>query len=350
MAVAAGHAAQLEIRYLPDPLMSPVWMMGFSGVDLFFVISGFVMVHVTGPRGRPSERISGHFLLARLTRIFPPYWLYTLLALAGVLLIPSLGDGRIEAGPLIRSVLLIPDWTQPFLPVGWTLIHELYFYIVFAAFLFAPRSVLPALLILWLSLTTTGYLGGLNHGGPLLHLLVHPLTTEFVLGALIGLYGLRGGRIAGLVTVTAGITLFAGAVLLLQPVGIADLPGNWMRVAVQGVPAALLLYGAVTLERSGLTVPRALVSLGDWSYSMYLGHGLILAGGIAMWPRIVPNVGAVDNLFMLTAGLTACVAAAALSYRLFERPVLNLAYRLRDRLYRDRENAGPPAGYGGRIW
>ena len=61
----------------------------FGGVDLFFVISGFVMVYITwgAPRGQGS--IIGRFVYARATRVYPAYWLYTVLALAAYMIIPG---------------------------------------------------------------------------------------------------------------------------------------------------------------------------------------------------------------------------------------------------------------------
>ena len=117
-----------------------------SGVDLFFVISGFVMVTITGNQFQRAGFVR-EFLFHRITRIYPLYWLFTLLALAVLLARPDMLKRSFEAQELVRSVLLLPQDGLPLLMVGWTLIHEMYFYIVFSLLLVSERRVLLLLLL-----------------------------------------------------------------------------------------------------------------------------------------------------------------------------------------------------------
>ena len=117
----------------------PAWfLVGISGVDLFFTISGFVMVVVT--RGK-FQRVGemGRFLYNRLTRVYPMYWTYTLVSLAAFTI---LGSTALTEDNLFRSLLLIPQNKMPLLSVGWTLIHEVYFYLAFTLLLWAPERQL----------------------------------------------------------------------------------------------------------------------------------------------------------------------------------------------------------------
>ena len=115
--------------------------LGQFGVDVFFVISGFIMWTVSRDEASPAG-----FLLRRIVRIAPLYWLATLAAAlvtteGGV----TLGLGA-PAGDLAKALFFIPaysarspDVVEPILSVGWTLNLEMAFYALFAASLAAPR-------------------------------------------------------------------------------------------------------------------------------------------------------------------------------------------------------------------
>ncbi|MDB5937705.1 MAG: acyltransferase, partial [Polaromonas sp.] len=117
------------------------WSAGAIGVDIFFVISGFVMAMSTArlPAGNQTNwQAAWIFMKRRLLRIAPLYWFYTLLKAALVLILPSLAlRSSIDMQHLLASMLFIPalsPWglVQPTLPVGWTLNFEMLFYVVFA--------------------------------------------------------------------------------------------------------------------------------------------------------------------------------------------------------------------------
>ena len=135
---------------------------GFAGVDMFFVISGFIMVYVT-QNAAHGKFSSLDFLIARLARIYPLWWFYC----ACFLVIIFAGTGQLTpasysiaaeetAGFLVRSFLLWPQEKLPYIVVGWTLIHELYFYVVFAGFLLAPRAWMPVLAGVWCVVLSIG--------------------------------------------------------------------------------------------------------------------------------------------------------------------------------------------------
>ena len=168
---------------------------GYAGVDLFFVISGFIMVYITYDLNR-DLRSAADFIFARATRIFPVWWFFALVALITLTLsntvlpggkgIAAVAHGQPFIPYLLKSLALIPQSAFPILNVGWTLIHEMYFYIVFALILFAPRSWWPALLLIWGGAIVAGSLMGLS--GPftvdMLSLVFHPMTMEFITTAM----------------------------------------------------------------------------------------------------------------------------------------------------------------------
>ena len=266
--VAILHAAGFERLMLQEagsdeaPLLNGLFLNGYGGVDLFFVISGFIMVWVTRT-SRPSPGTSLSFLFARTTRVYPVWWfaagLMTLYALnlQGAVASP----GSLEAEPetyslgyLVRSFLLLPQPDYPILSVGWTLIHEIYFYVVFAALLLLPRAFLPLGLLVWGAIViAASFLMPLPATAEnLLVLAVHPMTMEFILGAVIGLL------------VTSGVSWRGGSIMVIAAIwftaalclqGTADeFALKWGRVLMFGFPCAALVYGAATLDIQRRTV------------------------------------------------------------------------------------------------
>jgi len=132
-----------------------IWDSGGSGVDLFFVISGFVMVYVTRNHV-PSIGATRSFLWARITRIYPIWWIFALIMPVYFLWaynIPGPPDRLADVDHhwiyVLKSLALLPQSTAPVLGLGWTLIHEMHFYLVFSVLLLFKRQYLPWLLGLW---------------------------------------------------------------------------------------------------------------------------------------------------------------------------------------------------------
>ncbi|MEZ6001910.1 acyltransferase family protein [Hyphomonas sp.] len=261
--VVLMHLRVLEAKSIADNGLSEpgiiggLFTNGYAGVDLFFVISGFIMVYVTRNTA-PGARAAIEFLFARITRIYPVWWAFagavTLYMIAAYGLPADNADwanatgGQPAASYLLKSFLLIPQSEFPILNVGWTLIHEVYFYLVFTLLLLAPRGWLPALLAGWAVIVTAGALLGLSshNATNLVTLIFHPMTLEFLLGAAAGL-AVTNGLVwrSGLLTLLATLWLLIAlgyqgeeTVFLLE----------WGRVFWFGLPAALLVYAAAGLD------------------------------------------------------------------------------------------------------
>jgi exopolysaccharide production protein ExoZ len=235
-------------------------------VDIFFVLSGFIMVVVAGKDIGVIQ-----FLWRRAARIYPPYWVVSLVVLAISLVEPAWVNSSIhDPISLWRSFLLVPATTLPLLAVGWTLIHEVYFYLVFAILLALRVPILIGLLGWGSVLLVLAILGGdYLTSFPLGRVWTNPLTAEFMLGAAIGVrYDRKGGSagVMGLATLVAAI-VFVAPILQLAENRYLD---AW-RVVLFGIPAALIIYGLAASEQKAVQKPaRLLVALGDWSYAIYL--------------------------------------------------------------------------------
>lgn len=321
MLVVVMHITQAISMHIHGTGPSHYWADGSAGVDIFFVISGFVMAMSTASipsngLARPSQISAAWvFMRRRLVRIAPLYWFYTLLKVALLLAMPALAArSSVEPGHLAASLLFIPamsPWglVQPTLPVGWTLNFEMLFYAIFAAAiaLGAPRIrfCLAAFGLVFLA-------GYFLPDSTALNFYAQTIVFEFILGVCIAhafLHFRRPGPLAGLAV------LAAGALFMFVP--------GWGhsadRFATWGCAAALIVLGAVWLEPWTVRAPLAsrLSFLGDASYSIYLSHTFVVPAGVQALKRL----GVQDSLAIALAVGLAVVVAGCLSYIWLERPM-----------------------------
>ena len=288
----------------------PHWLA--SGVDIFFVISGFVMVASTSNRAVTARG----FLASRIARVVPIYWLATL---AMVAILAVRGKDLPGIGEVFQSFLFIFYFnervqdTSPILGPGWTLNYEIYFYLVFAALIWLPVAKRIAVMaVLFMVITSLRPLVPSDHA--FLTRMTSPIPLEFVAGMVIGHYRARIMR-APVALGVAAILLGFGALALLDP----PLP----RVAFFAPPAVLIVLGGVILERQfGRRRFGPLGALGDISYSLYLTHPLLLAVFI---PITVPPHLAVPLGALIVA---ASIGIGFATYRWVELPATRAARRL----------------------
>ena len=279
---AVAACAVVVLHAYPDA-HTPIGNAGYgaAGVDLFFVISGFIMANVS------QGRTSGEFLGDRLWRIYPLWWIAVL---PWLFMVPRGGTF------ILSSLTLWPvypgGYYVPVLKVGWTLSFELLFYLGMTLAIATRPIVLMATYALFL-------LGALMTSSPLLHFVGSPMALEFLLGVLVAKLPKRASL--GLL-IAVGLALFA----FTDP-GLGDVESSlgpqWaLRRALEwGFPAALIVWGALSLEElfrhRAFDVP---VAIGDASYSVYLFHPIVAFGLSFAWPvRLVLAIGAGWAMHML---------------------------------------------------
>ncbi len=288
--------------------------VGACGVDLFFVISGFVLWSACEARPvTPSA-----FLLARARRILPLYWIVTLAVAAAALLAPAalpivLPEGR----HLVLSLLLVPHADPaggpfPLLPTGWTLTYEAFFYLVMALALAAPKD--RRLQLLSGLLLAAALMGFAYHRW--YTLLANPLLLEFLAG--VGLARLWGqGRLARWPR-ALGPGLIAAGIAILAACQLSGLRDDFLRPFVWGPPAVLIVAGALKLQADGRIgsgrLARGLAALGDGSYSLYL----VQAPAIAVFAWLTP---AWPAALRAPLSIVLAVGLGWAVYRLVERPL-----------------------------
>lgn len=309
---------------------------GAAGVDVFFVLSGFIMFVSTDGRGETV----GAFLMRRVARVVPVYWLVTLflalLALAGL---KPIGIMELRPEYLVQSLLFLPfsrgGYIEPLNSVGWTLNYEMFFYAVFAGLLLLPargqRAVAAAGTLIGLIL-----LGLLPVPGLYWAYYTKPILLEFAAGIGLGYAYLRLGtpaagfpvrRMAGAALALA-VLLILGGQAAAYGLGVQPELTGFARPLVWGSAASLIVGAMLLLERGGVILrSRRLLSQGNASYSFYLVHNLILHATskvVAVLP--VSGLGRAGLILLL-----AFVASAALGEVLFRRveAPMNAALRRR---------------------
>ncbi|XYJ86598.1 Peptidoglycan/LPS O-acetylase OafA/YrhL [Cupriavidus necator] len=327
--LALGGADAPALNWLTDNVIK----RGHAGVDVFFVISGFIIAWVAVlARPQPERPLS--FMIRRCCRLAPPYW--TMSAIHALLLNP------VTPAVFAASLAFLPTATghapyygYPALYVGWSLNYELAFYAAFAlGLLLAGRRALLvvlggfALTTLVLPWWRFGALAadpaqGYPFATPWLAMASNPLVLEFLLGCgLAWAYG----RWRHLLTPAIAVGMLAtgcAAFALSLP-----LVGPDFSLAGRGLPAAALLAGAVAAEHAGvLRVPRVLVWLGELSYALYLTHPTVIEGVKRLMPELAPGQTALQLLrFAIDAGLA--LALALLLHRWVELPGIAAGRRL----------------------
>jgi exopolysaccharide production protein ExoZ len=308
LAVAAVHFNQVGV-WLAGGGDAPLALYSLaSGVDLFFVISGFVMVYSSeGLYGRPDA--PWQFMARRLARIVAPYWLATVVAIP-LMQLPFTWD------QFVKSLLFIPypiasGAVVPLFGVGWTLNFEMFFYALFALALFGPRwSVVPAVCTVLVAMVAAGEFG--LSGPAWWQFLSDPIVLEFAMGMMVAVAYRRKVALPFWLR-AALIVAGASAIWLSQE----HMPPSHWRALLWGLPALMILAGAVLgppPAPSRLT--RLAIVLGDASYAMYLLHGLVSAALMRGWSLLhwIPLPAA-----LVLTYLGAIVLSIA-AHRLLERP------------------------------
>ncbi|WP_439883107.1 acyltransferase family protein [Pontibacter sp. MBLB2868] len=320
------HLMMVETKYGNTNLVFQFFHFGEAGVDLFFVISGFIMVLVTSSeQGTKIE--PGRFLYNRFTRIYPTYWFYFLLVLVVWFIKPGWVNSSATTEPdFISSFFLIPNNGMQFVQVAWTLEYEIFFYIIFAIAITLPRPFsLPVVLLTLSALVFTGLVTKTT--SPVAATVTSTVLLEFVAGCLIGYFYLKNQKSSSLyyLALLTGFGLFV--LELLHFSWVSYLPEDLLvvqRELAYGLPAALLVFGATFIEKhKTVKIPNWLLKIGDASYSLYLSHILVLAFIGKLWTLMGMN-NLLPNHFMLVTMLISTVVVGIASHKLVEKPLIFL--------------------------
>lgn len=307
------------------PLIPAANDFGASGVDLFFVISGFVMAHaIARADGAPT---AAAFFRRRVQRIMPLFLIaslfYTVLLVAGGF-VPAISG-------LLNTVTLVPlfdmgAYSVPPLFVGWTLAFEAAFYLLVMAVLATgvkPRRTM----VLALTIAAAGAGMVIHPDWMAARILFNPIMAEFALGVGAHLLWQRGWSGSRALRLLIGLLLAFLGVLAVHPVDIGFTvhfasvvsgDSGLLRAIVWGVPLTLILLGTLDLKRSGGPVRHCLSEIGKASYSLYLVHPFVML--VAQRAGVT---GRTADVYLLVAALVALsILLGLVIHRGIERPLL----------------------------
>lgn len=310
------HAILQMEKLNPDAWITG-YLFGKSGVDLFFVLSGFVMWITTSDK---PQTVSD-FWWKRVRRVVPLYWAVTLAAAAVALVLPQiLKSTQFDVPHILASLAFLPwinpsdpagDMIAPLIVPGWTLNYEMYFYFLFGLCLLVPvRHRILAIALLIGSIFAIANLAPENTAT---RFYGDTVIFEFVAGVILGRIYKTGLSFSAPVVILAVVLGFAA--LLFNDYRGFDMP----RLITIGLPAAVIIFFATAIHVPELKAWRWLRILGDASYSIYLTHIFTLAGSRMVYPRVIDILQS-DTLFVLMMMLMSTLVGLA-SYYLFEIPV-----------------------------
>jgi exopolysaccharide production protein ExoZ len=260
--------------------------VGAAGVDVFFVISGFIIWTVASE----GEATAGVFFWRRLTRVAPAYWAATgaviVIALAWPTLMRQVTLSPAHVALSLVFVQHIDPRGLPFpvLPPGWSLNYEALFYLLVTLTLLAPTALRFRLILA--ALVAVIAFGVLDP--PAYYLGANMMMLQFAAGVWLARRRQLGLRTPPRV----GVALIVTGVALLAAMGLAGLRSDLWRPILWGAPAAMIVAGALALEPvRALAPPKPLLRLGDASYAIYLCHFVAVAAaarlvGVAVWPFV----------------------------------------------------------------
>lgn len=331
MAVALQHTIRDADRYYaryvgenPGFTANPTgWVEVLAaGVDVFFIISGVVMVISTHNR---MDKV-GTFLYRRAARIYPLYWVLTLTYIALLLIAPTLFQQTyIEPVHMTCSLLLVPcvgpdGAAVPYIYAGWTLTYELVFYFLFALSLLVSGRWLRVvtcivLVLLWHSIhyTSLAEIEAIKHS-------TGDVMLEFIFGLLLGHAWLsfKFPRNLALPLILVGSLLL----LLSQQPLLLELP----RFLHWGIPALFIVAGLMCFENRferRNNVLRSLVFIGMASYSLYLFHMFSLRLYYVVLGKL-GILGFIPPVMSIVAGFIFTVIASVIVYLILEKPLHDL--------------------------
>lgn len=313
-------------KYWSEKPFGRIFDFGHAGVEFFFVLSGFIILRAHWI-DLGNRAVALRYILKRLWRIYPIYWLILLTIMPVFFLDKSFGSGhQRDATQILSSIFLLeirwdPDLSADLpLSVSWTLFHEMLFYIIFSSLIVNIRAGL-IILSLWFFSSIYELF---NKSNSILYFYFSPLNVLFLFGMLT-YWTARSAKIK-----TAGPTMMLGMAIFCGA-GIEEvyhpLIGDMGRSMVYGGASALILAGLVQLESAGrLRLWKMFTVLGDASYSIYLTHLPLLSALAKISIRLGLREGAPPKLMFVATAITATSIGVAI-HLVVEKPLLQLSGR-----------------------
>jgi peptidoglycan/LPS O-acetylase OafA/YrhL len=324
--VVLAHTDLIFNQNLNQNFLFKVFTFGGSGVDFFFVLSGFIMFYIHQYDINQPNKL-GSFLFKRFTRIYPLYWVILISKISANIVFGE-ENSLINLGEYVKAFLLLPQdrtiLSENFLGVSWTLSFEIFFYLLFGLLIRLRPKFSLWMIATWLIGVVLQFIGvfRFSEDNIWLQFIFSSYHLEFAFGCLVAYVLTKGKIYNGMPFICVGAFLYTLSAVNYY-YGIFKLSS----VITFGIPSALIVLGCVTVElRKNVDVPNVLLYIGNASYSIYLAHGFFINNLTKIFLKLQPNV--VDNVFLLNVfGIFAAVVATfcgCLVYSYIEKPLFHV--------------------------
>lgn len=310
------------------------FMRGSYVVDFFFTLSGFLLYY----NYRESEnRLSdgAEYIKKRFVRIYPVYWIYTLITVAVVLFIKRrfgcelIYWNDLSLKSIVRSLLCIvtdvKNGKRPVIPTGWTLPYEVFFYLVSLSLILGGKKVFRNVLLIWAAAIVVFQFYRVDN--IYVAFLFDRLFLEFIAGVGLAALVKNGKHVSkaqALLILTAGVVYFL-VFWTGNNLGVAY-PPYITRVEKFGIPFALIIYGLAEYERQG-KIPRfrVLSHFASASYSLYLTHYTVIIVLIFVFDSCCPTL---PQIVKFLIALIVSMIVGDLAYVFVEKKVNTIVRKL----------------------
>jgi peptidoglycan/LPS O-acetylase OafA/YrhL len=319
------HATVNASDILHTDFLFNAFKFGGAGVDIFFVISGFIITYTSLKSiGNPKNVFV--FFRRRFVRIYPTYWIIISILLASQLLLPFFYKTHYDFNikNLINTYFLLPDHIMVN-GVSWTLTFELFFYFIFClAFLIRNKkytlcaSLVYCIILVLLPFINNNY----ENVNSWISLITFPMNTEFVLGILAAVIVTRMPNKLNIPFIVIGSTIFICSAIISN-FGYYLFNNSFNRVVLFGIPSFFIVSGIVNYEfGKKVLLPKALLNLGEASYSLYLLHLPIIVVAFRLLAKF--NL---KNIFIIHISIFLILAiicyGSIFFYNALEKPIIN---------------------------
>jgi peptidoglycan/LPS O-acetylase OafA/YrhL len=331
--VTLFHLDQLSSEKLQEAFLFNFFKFGWAGVDFFFVLSGFIIIYAhRNEIGIQNKEKYKEFWLKRFIRIYPAYWVVTLIVLCFILIVPSLKNYDLNLS-IITSFVIYPKKYPPIISVSWTLALEIAFYFIFSlTILLRARFYIP-IITLWIFGAITQFIGAFSMASdnPWLRTLFNGLNIEFALGGLAAYLVLHYNISYRKTLLFTGIFIFLLFGVFRSYSLIGDVETIVFlntkifidRVVFFGIPSFLIVMGAASIDiNKEPKIPDFFNYLGDASYSIYLTHGPVISALVQLEAKLNLERFLGNSLTIaLLIGLIT-ISIGCLFYSVIEKPLI----------------------------
>ncbi|GGF25856.1 acyltransferase [Halobacillus andaensis] len=278
-----------------------------GGVDFFFIVTGFMIFYLyhnkAGVKGASID-----FIKKRAIRIYPLYWIFTLLALAAVYVIPSIGEPY-SMDVILKSIFTLP--TEPVLSSAWSLSHIVFFYFLFSTYLFKPNLFKP-IIMLWIVITAlveTKLIVNIDT------FLFSFSSLEILFGSFVAYLSLKRNFKYSTLFIIVGFIGYL-SVWLNNIYHIADIHTPTFYC----LSAMMIMLGIAEKDKVERRVPKFLSYLGDASYSIYIAHGPFLQLYFLFMQKY-QLTSSVHPFILMVSILALTTISSCMVYSIIERPL-----------------------------